>query len=247
MIRTDFLQSTDVFQGLREDELAKILPVLQIEAYPENERLFAENEAAGHVWVVMEGQVDLRFELPGRPTSIENTISTTPAGQTLGWSSLVPPYRYKLSAYCASRTCRILRIEKEALERICRRNPRIGYVITTNLASVASHHLHRLMSSSDTPAPVPVKVIVHMGTCGIAAGARNVMVALMEELSDSGRSDVQAESAGCIGLCEKEPVVTVVIGGQEPVVYQRMTADKMRRVFRRHIQGGTIQTELTAG
>jgi NADP-reducing hydrogenase subunit HndB len=80
-----------------------------------------------------------------------------------------------------------------------------------------------------------------MATCGIAAGARPVMTALMEKIYDSGRQDIEVKSSGCIGKCPSEPNVTVEIGGQDPVVYQKMTPDKIRQVFEKHILKGEIQ------
>ena len=88
-----------------------------------------------------------------------------------------------------------------------------------------------------------VKITVHMSTCGIAAGARQVMSALVEEISNANRQDIEVASAGCIGQCKNEPNVTVEIGSSEPVVYQEMTPEKMRRIFQKHILGGEVQDE----
>ena len=87
-----------------------------------------------------------------------------------------------------------------------------------------------------------VKVTVHMGTCGIAAGAREVMNTLLSEIEESNVSDVIVTTSGCMGLCSREPEITVEILGQEPIVYEHMTANKMRQVFKRHILEGEIQT-----
>jgi len=89
-----------------------------------------------------------------------------------------------------------------------------------------------------------VKVTVHMGTCGIAAGAREVMDALLEELSESGRDDIRVVNSGCMGMCSSEPNVTVEIVGKEPVVYQHMDQNKMRQVFRRHVLHGEVQSDF---
>jgi len=89
-----------------------------------------------------------------------------------------------------------------------------------------------------------VKVTVHMGTCGIAAGAREVMDALLEELAESDRDDIRVVNSGCMGMCSSEPNVTVEMMGQEPVIYQHMDRNKMRQVFRRHIMHGEVQTDF---
>jgi NADP-reducing hydrogenase subunit HndB len=87
-----------------------------------------------------------------------------------------------------------------------------------------------------------VKVTVHMGTCGIAAGAREVMNTLMSEIEETGVSDVIVTTSGCMGLCSREPEVTVEILGKDPIVYEYMNPNKMRQVFKRHIIENEVQT-----
>jgi NADP-reducing hydrogenase subunit HndB len=87
-----------------------------------------------------------------------------------------------------------------------------------------------------------VKVTVHMGTCGIAAGAREVMNTLLSEIEESNVSDVIVTTSGCMGLCSREPEITVEILGKDPIVYEHMTPNKMRQVFKRHILEGEVQT-----
>jgi NADP-reducing hydrogenase subunit HndB len=89
-----------------------------------------------------------------------------------------------------------------------------------------------------------VKITVHMGTCGIAAGAREVMDALLEELTEADRQDIRVITSGCMGMCSSEPNVTVEISGQDPVIYQHMDRNKMRQVFRRHVLLGEVQTDF---
>lgn len=86
-----------------------------------------------------------------------------------------------------------------------------------------------------------VKVTVHMGTCGIASGARQVMEALLEEVGLTDRRDIVVTTSGCIGLCSEEPIVTVEILGQEPIRYRFVDKNKMRQIFRRHILEGEVQ------
>lgn len=86
------------------------------------------------------------------------------------------------------------------------------------------------------------KITVHMGTCGIASGAREVMDALMRAIEEVNVTDVAVTTSGCMGLCSREPLVTVEIVGQEPIKYEYMDANKMRQVFKRHVIEGEIQT-----
>ena len=87
-----------------------------------------------------------------------------------------------------------------------------------------------------------VKVTVHMGTCGIASGAKEVMDSLMGEIEESGKTDVMVTTSGCMGLCSREPLVTVEILGHEPIKYEYVNPNKMRQIFKRHILEGEIQT-----
>jgi len=89
-----------------------------------------------------------------------------------------------------------------------------------------------------------VKITVHMGTCGIAAGARAVMNALMEEMAAADRQDIRVLASGCMGRCSSEPNVTVEILDGEPVVYQHMDDNRMRQVFKRHALLGKVQTDF---
>jgi NADP-reducing hydrogenase subunit HndB len=92
-----------------------------------------------------------------------------------------------------------------------------------------------------------VKITVHMGTCGIAAGARAVMNALMEELAQADRSDIRVVASGCMGMCSSEPNVTVEIQDAEPIVYQKMESNRMRQVFKRHVLLGEVQSDFALG
>ncbi len=89
-----------------------------------------------------------------------------------------------------------------------------------------------------------VKITVHMGTCGIAAGAREVMDALLEQMAETDRQDIRIMNSGCMGMCSSEPNVTIEMEGQKPVMYQHMNANKMRQVFKRHVLAGEVQTEF---
>jgi NADP-reducing hydrogenase subunit HndB len=86
------------------------------------------------------------------------------------------------------------------------------------------------------------KITVHMGTCGIASGAKGVMDALMRAIEEANVTDVAVTTSGCMGLCSREPLVTVEIIGQEPIKYEYMDTNKMRQVFKRHVLEGEIQT-----
>jgi NADP-reducing hydrogenase subunit HndB len=87
------------------------------------------------------------------------------------------------------------------------------------------------------------KITVHMGTCGIAAGARGIMSALLEEFEKQDIKDVILTSSGCAGLCSREPMATVELKGEAPIKYVDLTPDKMRRILAEHVLGGKIVEE----
>ncbi|MDD5712907.1 MAG: (2Fe-2S) ferredoxin domain-containing protein [Smithellaceae bacterium] len=86
-----------------------------------------------------------------------------------------------------------------------------------------------------------VKVTVHMGTCGIASGAKQVMDTLMAEIAEANVTDVVVTTSGCMGLCSREPLVTVEVLGRDPIKYEYVNPTKMRQIFKRHILEGEVQ------
>lgn len=80
-----------------------------------------------------------------------------------------------------------------------------------------------------------VKITVHMGTCGIAAGARKIMDSLFAELEDSGETDIMLTTSGCAGLCNHEPMITVEVKDSAPVKYVNLTDKKAIKIFNEHI------------
>ena len=91
------------------------------------------------------------------------------------------------------------------------------------------------------------RVMVGMATCGIAAGARPVLNAFVEEVAKRGLQDVMDTQTGCIGICQYEPVVEVVTPGQEKVTYVKMTPEKAVRVVNDHLVNGNVVSEYTIG
>jgi NADP-reducing hydrogenase subunit HndB len=87
------------------------------------------------------------------------------------------------------------------------------------------------------------KITVHMGTCGIAAGARGIMNALMEEFEKQDIKDVILTSSGCAGLCSREPMATVEIKDEAPVKYVDLNPEKIRRILAEHVNGGRVVNE----
>lgn len=92
-----------------------------------------------------------------------------------------------------------------------------------------------------------IRVVVGMATCGIAAGARPVMNAFVEEINKRNIKNVTVSMTGCIGICKLEPVVEVIDMDGNKTTYVKMTAEKAARVVVEHLVNGQVCTDLTIG
>ena len=95
--------------------------------------------------------------------------------------------------------------------------------------------------------PDAIRVLVGMATCGIAAGARPVLNAFVEEVAKRGLTNVTVTQTGCIGICQYEPVVEIEVPGQEKVTYVKMSPERAVQVVNDHIVNGNVITEFTIG
>jgi NADP-reducing hydrogenase subunit HndB len=91
------------------------------------------------------------------------------------------------------------------------------------------------------------RVVVGMATCGIAAGARPVLLSIMDEVKKHNLSDVVVAQTGCIGMCRLEPIVEVYKPGEEKVTYIKVTASKAIRIVNEHIINGKVVEDYTIG
>lgn len=92
-----------------------------------------------------------------------------------------------------------------------------------------------------------IRVVVGMATCGIAAGARPVLYAFVDEIAKRDVKGVSVQQTGCIGMCQYEPIVEVTEPGKEKVTYVKMTPEKAVRVVNDHIVNGNPVAEFTVG
>jgi NADP-reducing hydrogenase subunit HndB len=88
------------------------------------------------------------------------------------------------------------------------------------------------------------KVTVHMGTCGIAAGARKIMSTLLALLEEVERKDIIVTTSGCAGLCSREPMMTVELKEAAPVKYVDLDAAKTKTIFHDHVLSGNVVKEF---
>ncbi|MCR4426378.1 MAG: (2Fe-2S) ferredoxin domain-containing protein [Firmicutes bacterium] len=89
-----------------------------------------------------------------------------------------------------------------------------------------------------------VRIVVGMGTCGIAAGARDTLGAILEELGRRNLHNVTVTQTGCVGLCEQEPIVDVVRSGEAKVTYGKVTPERARQIIASHVVNGRVLGDL---
>lgn len=146
MVNLDFLEKSEIFKGLNDDQLAIVKEFCQVKEFQRGNRIFTEGDEATHLCIVLDGQVDLRFDLPGQPTSEKNTISSITETGTFQWSGLVPPHKTRLTSYCATRICEIVQIERASLMKLFEKDTKIGYIVMSNLAGVVGKRFHKLQN-----------------------------------------------------------------------------------------------------
>ncbi len=92
----------------------------------------------------------------------------------------------------------------------------------------------------DTPDDKHARIVVGMGTCGIAAGAKQTLAAFREELGLHNLQGVAVRQTGCMGLCHAEPTVEVIMAGMPPTIYGKVSDEVARQIVRRHLLGGVL-------
>jgi NADP-reducing hydrogenase subunit HndB len=116
------------------------------------------------------------------------------------------------------------------------------------MAKLTSNELEKLREKLQAERTVRegkarAQVTVHMGTCGISAGARKVMKALLKEIEKQQVQDVLVSTSGCAGMCSREPMATVQLPQQAPIKYCDLTEEKIVRVLNEHVLKGNVVTE----
>ncbi len=92
-----------------------------------------------------------------------------------------------------------------------------------------------------------IKVLVGMATCGIAAGARPVLQAFLQEINKRGLKNVKVQQTGCIGVCRLEPIAEVFVPGQEKVTYVKLKPEMVPRIVNDHLVNKNVVKEYTIG
>ena len=113
-----------------------------------------------------------------------------------------------------------------------------------DLEAIRARTLENINMRKDEDA---ARVVIGMATCGIAAGARPVMMGFMEEINKRGLSQVTVSQTGCIGMCRYEPMLDVILPGQEKVTYIHVKPEMVPRIVSEHIVNGNPVVEYTIG
>jgi len=153
MIELKTLSELSPFKDMYEVQLKKLQGNCEEINFQKGDKLFTQNDEARHLWIVKEGSVDLRFELPDqRPTSQDMTIDVVeieekdPEAKVLGWSCFVPPYKMRLSAYCVTSTCKVIRVLKSDLLQMFDQDHRMGYLFMSYMIKVVGFRFHQFQN-----------------------------------------------------------------------------------------------------
>ena len=144
MLSLDFLETVEAFADLDDDQLTAIQDCCEVADYKRGEKIFAAGETSEYFWMVREGQINLTWDVPEGPTLPESTITKLTEGMPFGWSGMVPPYKYHLSAHCASRSCKVIRIQRDRLIRLFVDDAEMGYKFMSKVMIVAGRRFHQL-------------------------------------------------------------------------------------------------------
>lgn len=144
MIDIEALKAVEALKGLNDAQLTAIRNISEKMQFTKNERLFAEGEPSAHLWIVLEGEVELRNDRPeGKTTPVEDPISFISKAELFGWSSFMPPFEYKLSAFCASQKCEVVKIEKKRLVDLFENDADLGFELMSHILRVIGTHFYQ--------------------------------------------------------------------------------------------------------
>ena len=142
MVPKERIESFDVFKGLSQGEVEEIGRFSEEVAFHDGDRVLSEGERAEYFFLLEEGSIDLRFELPFRETSKEMTISTLKPGECFSWSAIVSPYEATLSCY-SSGDSKTIRIRGDVILGLCEKNNHMGFIFMRNLATIIRDRLRK--------------------------------------------------------------------------------------------------------
>lgn len=135
----DFLETVDLLEGMGDDQIKAVQPYCEPAECKRGERIFRGGDDADFLYVVIDGQIELRENGYGAPV-----IPSLSEGHAFGWSALVSPYKYYLSAHVVSRACNVLKIDRKRFTTLIEANPAIGYPIMTKILALIAMRFDEL-------------------------------------------------------------------------------------------------------
>lgn len=133
------LFAAGLLKGLAPDETAAFLRRCQQKSYKDGTPLFLEQTEASKLYMILEGAIELSFEMPKRENA-DTTIAVRKPGDTVGWSAIVPPHLYRFSGHCKGATT-LLEIDLETLTLLFETNYHLAYIFMRNIAELTGERL----------------------------------------------------------------------------------------------------------
>ncbi len=151
MTSVRLIENLHIFNEFSHKELELVAGLCSTAEYREEECLFKEGDPATEMWIVLDGGVELRFELPGRRASTSESMVSShqndvPESQVFGWSCFIPPYKMRLSAYCTSKRCHVLKIGSDQLYKVMNDDKEIGFKIMNYLVQVIGFRFKQMQN-----------------------------------------------------------------------------------------------------
>lgn len=140
MVDREKIASAEIFKELNQEQLEKIAALCEEVIFDDGDKIITEGEITDFYFVLVEGNVDLRFELPFRKTSKSTTVLTVEPGECFSWSALVPPHKATLSGYSVGKS-KVIKIPGAKMLNLFERNNSIGYPIMKKLAMMIANRL----------------------------------------------------------------------------------------------------------
>jgi len=140
MVDRGKIASTEIFKELSREQLEKIADLCEEICFDDGDRIITDGKKTDFFFILEQGSVDLRFEVPYRKTSKKMTVLTIEPGECFGWSALVPPHQATLSGYSVGKS-KAIKIPGAKLLNLFERNNSIGYLIMSKLAMMIASRL----------------------------------------------------------------------------------------------------------
>lgn len=131
----DLLKEAKLFEDLLPEELEQIQKLCEVRNLKKGAQIIAAGEPADYLFMVVEGEVELRFEVVYSNASTEISLDRKGRGESFGWSALIEPYQYSLSAF-AVKDCELLQLRGRDIEKLCKENTHLGYVMMNSIAKL---------------------------------------------------------------------------------------------------------------